>query len=94
MDSGDQLSLVKRRMTAANIDVEKTDPKQVGNFINWCKENGLRASGVSAKDASELRLGLYQAYEREWQMQWVVDFAELLLRCYELLTRNDLVRAH
>lgn len=81
-------------MKAANIDVEKTDPKQVVNFINWCKENGLRSSGVSAKDASDLRLGLYQAYERECQKQGVVDFAELLLRCYELLTRNDLVRAH
>ena len=94
LDSGDQLSLVKRLMKAANIDVEKTDPKQVVNFINWCKENGLRSSGVSAKDASDLRLGLYQAYERECQKQGVVDFAELLLRCYELLTRNDLVRAH
>ena len=94
LDSGDQLSLVKRLMKAANIDVEKTDPKQVVNFINWCKENGLRSSGVSAKDASDLRLGLYQAYERECQKQGVVDFAELLLRCYELLTRNDLFRAH
>lgn len=56
-------------MKAANIDVEKTDPKQVVNFINWCKENGLRSSGVSAKDASDLRLGLYQAYERECQKQ-------------------------
>ena len=67
LDSGDQLSLVKRLTKAANIDVEKTDPKQVVNFINWCKENGLRSSGVSAKDASDLRLGLYQAYERECQ---------------------------
>lgn len=94
IDSGDQLSMVKRIMKTANVDPEKTDPKSVCWFINWMKEQGLRSNVVSDKDGSADQVNLYRAYERECQQQGVVDFAELLLRCYELLERNELVRAH
>ena len=94
LDSGDQLSLVKRIMRTADLDLEKNDPKLFQNFINWSKENGLRASQVTVKDASTLKIDVYRAYENECQRQGVVDFAELLLRCYELLARSELVRTH
>ena len=94
LDSSDQLSLVKRIMKATGVDTEKTDPKSVVSFINWSKEHGLRANRVTEADADKDRLGLYLAYERECQQQGVVDFAELLLRCEELLERNELIRTH
>ena len=94
LDSGDQLSLIKRVMKAANVDPEKTDAKYVQNFINWSKEHGLRANQVGGENCDETTKSLYVEYERQCQREGVVDFAELLLRCYELLERNELVRTH
>jgi DNA helicase-2/ATP-dependent DNA helicase PcrA len=37
---------------------------------------------------------LYAAYDEQCQREGVVDFAELLLRCYELLSRNEILRDH
>lgn len=94
MDQADQLSLIKRVMAAANVDAERTDPKYVQNLINWSKENGLRAGHLRNDDADEEARGLYALYEQTCEREGVVDFAELLLRCYELLERNEIVRTH
>jgi DNA helicase-2/ATP-dependent DNA helicase PcrA len=37
---------------------------------------------------------IYAEYDRQCQREGVVDFAELLLRSYELLARNDTLRDH
>ena len=94
LDSGDQLSLVKRVMKALDIDTDSCDPRQVQNFINWNKENGIRASRSASHGSDERGVRIYQAYESQCQKEGVVDFAELLLRCYELLDRNEIVRLH
>lgn len=94
MDSSDQLSLIKRVMKAANVDSDKVDAKQVQNFINWHKENGIRASRASTGSEHDAGVELYQLYEQQCQKEGAVDFAELLLRCFELLDRNEIVRRH
>lgn len=94
IDSGDQLSMVKRVMRAMNINAEQHDPKSVVNFINWSKEQGLRASHARSGAKDSVFADVYAEYERQCQREGVVDFAELLLRCYELLERNELVRTH
>ena len=40
------------------------------------------------------RSSFLRAYDAQCQREGVVDFAELLLRCYELLSRNDALREH
>ena len=35
-----------------------------------------------------------ELYDEQCQREGVVDFTELLLRCYELLSRNQLIREH
>ncbi len=95
LDSGDQLSMVKRVMKALNIDTDSYDPRQVANVINWYKENGMRAThAASQQGGDETAVKVYQAYEQQCQREGVVDFAELLLRCYELLDRNEIIRSH
>ena len=95
LDSQDQLSVIKRLMKALNIDDEKYPPKQVSYFINNAKEQGLRAAEVEALDETAMRYrDLYAAYEQQCQREGVVDFAELLLRSYELLNRNEPLRLH
>ena len=76
-------------------DDEKFPPRQVQWFINNAKEEGLRASQVEAHDDFTHKMAeFYLAYEQQCNKEGVVDFAELLLRSHELLTRNEIVREH
>jgi DNA helicase-2/ATP-dependent DNA helicase PcrA len=95
LDSADQLSAIKRLLKALNVDEEKFPPKQVQHFINGNKEEGLRAEAVDAYDPFTRKLQeLYAEYDRQCQREGVVDFAELLLRSYELLSRDAALRLH
>ena len=95
LDSQDQLSMIKRMLKALNVDDEKYPAKDLMYFINNAKDNGLRASQVEAYDHVQKRMvELYDAYDQQCQREGVVDFAELLLRAYELLQRNHPLRQH
>ncbi|HYG13975.1 MAG TPA: DNA helicase II [Methylophilaceae bacterium] len=95
LDTADQLSCIKRLMKAMNIDDEKYPPKQVQGYINSCKEEGLRAHAVDAYDAHSQRMReIFEEYDKQCQREGVADFAELLLRCYELLSREHSLRRH
>ncbi len=95
LDSQDQLSAIKRLLKRLNIDDEKYPPKHLMYFINSAKDQGLRASAVEASDDYQRKfVELYEAYDDQCQREGVVDFAELLLRCYELLSRNQPLREH
>ena len=91
----DQLSAVKRVIKAMNLDEERFVPKQVSWFIAGSKEEGLRPRDVEVRDEQTRKLvEIYQAYEDQCQREGVVDFAELMLRTYELLRDNDPLREH
>ena len=95
LDSGDQLSFIKRLLKANNIDDEKFPPKTLMYFINSAKDQGLRVAEVDAYDDFNRKMvGLYDLYGAQCQREGVVDFAELLLRTYELLSRNQPLREH
>ncbi len=95
LDSGDQLSVVKRLARAQSLDEEKFAPRQLQAFINRCKEAGLRANAVEAGDDFTRRLAAFYAdYDAQCNREGVVDFAELLLRTYELLVRDANLLAH
>lgn len=95
LDSGDQLSFIKRLLKANNIDDEKYPPKTLMYFINSAKDQGLRAAQVDAYDDFNRKMvALYDLYDLQCQREGVVDFAELLLRTYELLSRNQPLREH
>src|SRR5690349_6134349 len=95
LDSADQLSSIKRLMKVMNVDDEKFPPKQVMGYINSCKEEGLRAHAVDAYDAHSQRMReIFEEYDKQCQREGVVDFAELLLRCYELLSSDANIRGH
>jgi DNA helicase-2/ATP-dependent DNA helicase PcrA len=95
LDSGDQLSAIKRLMKAMNVDDEKFIPRDVQNFISGSKEQGLRAHEVEAYDPyTRKKVEIFAEYDAQCQREGVVDFSELLLRCYELLSRNASIREH
>ncbi len=95
LDSQDQLSLIKRMLKAHNVDDEKYPAKALMYYINNAKDQGLRAGQLEPNDPIERRMiELYELYDQQCHKEGVVDFAELLLRAYELLSRNGPLRHH
>jgi DNA helicase II / ATP-dependent DNA helicase PcrA len=95
MDSQDQLAAVKRVLKALNVDEDRFPPREVQYFISDAKEEGLRAGDVESADEIARRYAeIYSAYDEQCQREGAVDFAELLLRTYELLSRNEVLREH
>jgi len=95
LDTQDQLSLIKRLLKSLNVDEERFPPRQVQWFIAANKEEGLRAREVEAHDEFSRRMkDLHAAYDEQCGREGVVDFAELLLRCYELLAGHSTLRDH
>jgi DNA helicase II / ATP-dependent DNA helicase PcrA len=95
LDAADQLAAVKRLLKSLNVDDEKFPAREQTWFINAQKEAGLRAAAVETwDDWTKRRVEIYAAYEAQCQREGVVDFAELLLRSYELLEHNEPLRRH
>jgi DNA helicase-2/ATP-dependent DNA helicase PcrA len=95
LDSQDQLAAIKRMSKGMNVDEERFPPRELMYFINGQKEEGTRPREVRVTDeTTKGYAGLYAAYDEQCQREGVVDFAELLLRCYELLARNEILREH
>jgi DNA helicase-2/ATP-dependent DNA helicase PcrA len=95
LDSQDQLAAIKRLLKGMNVDEERFPPREVQYFINDRKEEGVRARDVPPADENTRRITeLYAAYDEQCQREGVVDFPELLLRSYELLARNEILREH
>ena len=95
MDTQDQLALIKRLYKAHGLDDERYPPRQLQQFIADAKEQGQRPNQVEAGDEFTRRLvDHYALYEAMCQREGVVDFAELLLRSYELLAGHERLREH
>jgi len=94
LDSDDQLRLIKRALKELNLDEAYWPPKQVQWYINSHKEEGRRAADIpEPHDRQQFELHrLYKTYERLCQRFALVDFAELLLRAYEVLRNHEPLR--
>src|SRR5713101_1898355 len=95
LDSQDQHAAVKRVLKALNVDEERFPAREAQYFINAAKEAGKRAKDIEITDEITRRFAeIHAAYDEQCQREGVVDFAELLLRTYELLSRNEILREH
>jgi DNA helicase II / ATP-dependent DNA helicase PcrA len=87
-DSGDQLALIKRVMTALNINDKMFPPKNFQSRISNSKMLGLTPehlkSGSSPTKVDPKTLEVYTRYEEEMKRANAVDFDDLLLKTYEL----------
>jgi DNA helicase-2/ATP-dependent DNA helicase PcrA len=95
MDTQDQLSLIKRLYRAHGINEDRYPQRELQQFINAAKEEGRRPNQVEAdNDYARRLIEHYALYDAMCQREGVVDFAELLLRCYELLATHEGLREH
>jgi DNA helicase II / ATP-dependent DNA helicase PcrA len=86
LDSEDQQRLIKKVLKSAELDESRWVPREVQWFINHHKDEGRRPQQLKeGNDPSRAQLiRLYAAYEEACARNGVVDFAELLLRAFEL----------
>ena len=96
LDAEDQHRLIRRVLKGLSLDEGYWPPKQAAWFINGHKEEGRRPAqlGQPADVAQQQWVRVYAAYEETCRRSGVVDFAELLLRTYELLRDNEALRTH
>tara|TARA_B100001063_G_scaffold231511_1_gene245693 strand:- start:653 stop:2809 length:2157 start_codon:yes stop_codon:yes gene_type:complete len=88
LDSQDQLRLVKRIIKTNNLDEKLYDAKSIQSFINRKKDNGFRSNQISEKD-DEVYILVYKEYESILKQTLSVDFADLILKTYELLLKHE-----
>ncbi|MDE2252240.1 MAG: UvrD-helicase domain-containing protein, partial [Gammaproteobacteria bacterium] len=86
LDGEDQLRLIKKVVKALELDETRFVPREVQYFINKHKDEGRRPAQLKdGGDPTERTLiRLFVEYEQQCARQGAVDFAELLLRAYEL----------
>ncbi len=96
LDSEDQQRLIRKLLKASELDESRWVPREVQWFINHQKDEGLRPKGLQdGNDPTRRQLiRLYTDYEAACARAGVVDFAELLLRAFELLRDQPAMLAH
>ncbi|MDR7122483.1 DNA helicase II [Rheinheimera soli] len=96
IDSDDQYRLVRRVLKALNLDEKHWPPKQIQWFINARKDEGLRPGTMDAHGDFSLQtmIKIYAAYQEMCDRSGLVDFAEILLRSFELIKQQPQIRAH
>ncbi len=96
LDSEDQYRTVRRVIRAMNLDEKSFKPREAQWFINARKDEGLRPENIDAHDdvTTEQMVHIYKNYQEACERSGLVDFAELLLRTYELFRDQGAIREH
>ena len=94
LDAEDQLRVIKRICKDNNLEESSWPAKQIQWQINSWKDAGKRPKNVDDnKDFyAETVKKIYSQYDEVCKKDSLVDFAELLLKSYELLKSNTKVR--
>lgn len=96
LDADDQLRLVRRVLKGLDLPDDQWPPRMVAGWINTQKEETRRPQdfGTDLDFSQQQLVRIYAAYEESCRRQGVVDFAELLLRAFELTRDNADIQAH
>src|SRR5580700_8099178 len=96
LDSEDQARVLRKVLKALDLDETRWIPREILWFINAQKDEGHRPKHIKDDGDPTRRqlIKIYQAYEDACQRAGVVDFAELLLRAYELWRDNPSLLQH
>src|ERR1700732_2026221 len=96
LDSEDQARVLRKVLKALDPDETRWIPREILWFINAQKDEGHRPKHIKDDGDPTRRqlIKIYQAYETACARAGVVDFAELLLRAFELWRDNPELLAH
>ncbi|MGQ0698149.1 MAG: DNA helicase II [Panacagrimonas sp.] len=96
LDADDQIRLVKRVLRSLEMSDEQWPPKVVTGWINAQKEEARRPHQLQdlGDYAQRQYVRVYTAYEAACTQSGMVDFAELLLRAFEITRDIPEIQAH
>lgn len=96
MDSEDQHRALKRVVREMGLDEKRWVPREAQWWINARKDEGLRPDNIEHNNDMFLKhmVEIYREYEAMCQRNGSLDFAELLLRAYELWVKRPDVLMH
>jgi len=96
IDADDQLRIIKRIMKDEKLDDALWPPKQIQWLMNTWKEEGKRAKSIKTGNDLQKKAALqvYTHYEKKCIDEGLVDFAELLLKSFELVQSNSVVKSY
>ena len=94
LDSDDQLRIIKRISKELNLEEATWPARQTQWQINAWKDEGTRAKDVNDEGDfyTETVCRVYKEYEEVCQKDDLVDFGELLLRSYEVVSNSKSVK--
>ena len=94
IDAGDQKTLVKQVLKAANIASERLHPSYLLNWIEHCKHAGLTPEQAPESVWNDVPLQqLYREYQQQLQQHERMDFSDLILNCVLLMRKDAAIAA-
>ena len=96
IDSEDQIRVLKRVIQNMNLDLDTWQPRETQWFINKQKDEGRRKAklNMNATFVEEKMVDIMDEYQKTCDREGLVDFAEILIRSYELLDQNSELLKH
>ncbi len=96
LDSEDQFRTVRRVVRSMQLDESQYPPREAQWFINARKDDGLRPDKIDDHGdiTTAQMIRIYKAYQESCERSGLVDFAELLLRTFELFRDHASIREH
>ena len=91
-DDADQIDVIKRSMAEVEVDPKAFSPRNVQSKISGTKSQLLTADGFAENTNDyfeEVVSRVYSRYEALMAQSNAVDFDDLLLKAYLLLSRNE-----
>ena len=94
LDSDDQLRIIKRILKQLDIDDEQWPPEKVRWQINTWKDEALRSKDIDDQGDFNIEMlkRIYAHYENYMAKENLLDFAELILKSYELIRTNKTIK--
>ena len=96
LDSEDQYRTIRRTIRAMMLDESQYPPKEAQWYINAQKDKGLRPENINDEGdvTTAQMIQIYKIYQQTCERSGAVDFAELLLRTYELFNEKESIREY
>lgn len=90
IDTDDQQRIIKKLLKEHSIPEDIIEPKKVQYYINRNKDEGKRAElrPNAINEIDKIMAFVYTKYEEHCEREGLLDFAEILLRVYEVLEQN------
>ena len=93
IDTVDQQRIIRRILKEDHIDEKKFSARALQTYINRCKDKALRPGTLEDQGDHDVatQIAIYKRYQAFCEASGLVDFSEILLRAWELLsTHHDI----